>query len=292
MDLKKEIERLRVSGMGYKAIALALGCSKDTVRKYCKKIGLTEDVIWPNGYKPPHKDIEQVIEKFDKAVPHFEYLDGYENNHSTITVRCKRCGDTFRYHWTTLIYDAPTCRTCAKNAAANRAKKEKENEELLRYFMNAAKRAREEREKQAKNVERFNELYRIRECKNCGEEFTIALSGRQGGVYCSDRCARKYRNKNHERRREDFFEKIDKDLDITLQKLYKRDRGVCGICGGKCDYEDYIVKNGVVVTGDYYPSIDHINPVSKGGSHTWDNIQLAHRVCNSRKGNKTGGLKE
>lgn len=31
--------------------------------------------------------------------------------------------------------------------------------------------------------------------------------------------------------------------------------------------------------------MDHKKPISKGGSHTWDNIQLAHHVCNSRKGN-------
>ena len=34
-----------------------------------------------------------------------------------------------------------------------------------------------------------------------------------------------------------------------------------------------------------YPSIDHTVPVSKGGTHTWDNVQLAHFYCNRVKGN-------
>jgi 5-methylcytosine-specific restriction endonuclease McrA len=28
------------------------------------------------------------------------------------------------------------------------------------------------------------------------------------------------------------------------------------------------------------PEIDHLVPVSAGGSHTWDNVALAHRRCN------------
>lgn len=35
-----------------------------------------------------------------------------------------------------------------------------------------------------------------------------------------------------------------------------------------------------------YPSIDHIIPVSHGGTHTWDNVELAHRYCNGVKSDK------
>ncbi|MFC9724785.1 HNH endonuclease [Bacillus cereus] len=37
---------------------------------------------------------------------------------------------------------------------------------------------------------------------------------------------------------------------------------------------------------DYYPSIEHIIPVSKGGTHTWDNVKLDHRKCNYLKSNE------
>jgi 5-methylcytosine-specific restriction endonuclease McrA len=76
------------------------------------------------------------------------------------------------------------------------------------------------------------------------------------------------------------------DRDITLEELYNRSGGICAICGGACDYEDYQLDNNVFIAGNNYPSIDHIKPLSKGGSHTWDNIQLAHRLCNSVKSNK------
>ena len=45
-------------------------------------------------------------------------------------------------------------------------------------------------------------------------------------------------------------------------------------------------ENNSFIAGNDYPSIDHIIPISKGGQHTWDNVQLAHMICNSIKNNK------
>ena len=44
--------------------------------------------------------------------------------------------------------------------------------------------------------------------------------------------------------------------------------------------------NNVFMAGNDYPTIDHIKPISKGGTHTWDNVQLAHFHCNSIKSDK------
>jgi 5-methylcytosine-specific restriction endonuclease McrA len=34
------------------------------------------------------------------------------------------------------------------------------------------------------------------------------------------------------------------------------------------------------------PSLDHILPLARGGAHDHSNLQLAHRICNSRKSDK------
>jgi 5-methylcytosine-specific restriction endonuclease McrA len=34
----------------------------------------------------------------------------------------------------------------------------------------------------------------------------------------------------------------------------------------------------------FLDQVDHIIPVILGGTHTWDNVQIAHLVCNQRKG--------
>ena len=71
------------------------------------------------------------------------------------------------------------------------------------------------------------------------------------------------------------------DKDITLSKVYKNDNGICYLCGGKCDYNDQIIDdNGYYITGKNYPTIDHVQPLRQGGTHTWDNVRLAHMRCN------------
>lgn len=60
---------------------------------------------------------------------------------------------------------------------------------------------------------------------------------------------------------------------ISRAALWERDKGICGICREKIES----LKEG---------SIDHIIPISLGGKHTWNNIQLAHLDCNRRKNNR------
>jgi 5-methylcytosine-specific restriction endonuclease McrA len=33
-------------------------------------------------------------------------------------------------------------------------------------------------------------------------------------------------------------------------------------------------------------SLDHVIPLSRGGGHTFDNVQCAHLICNIRKSNR------
>jgi 5-methylcytosine-specific restriction endonuclease McrA len=36
--------------------------------------------------------------------------------------------------------------------------------------------------------------------------------------------------------------------------------------------------------------LDHIHPLARGGSHTMDNLQITHPICNIRKGAMVLGL--
>lgn len=128
-----------------------------------------------------------------------------------------------------------------------------------------------------------------KECKYCGNKF-ITEFGKSGIEYCSDKCRRKMNNKLSYRKdeREKVMRRNGKyDNTITLSKLYKKSNGICSICGNMCDYNDYKeTEEGYFISGKNYPSIDHIIPVTKGGTHTWDNVQLAHMICNSLKRDK------
>ena len=56
--------------------------------------------------------------------------------------------------------------------------------------------------------------------------------------------------------------------------LFTRDGGRCGVCGRPVSME----------MDDSH--VDHIVPASRGGTDDIDNLQLAHRICNERKGDR------
>ena len=65
---------------------------------------------------------------------------------------------------------------------------------------------------------------------------------------------------------------------IVHELVFERDGWICQLCADPVDpYER---------RRRWRASLDHIVPLSKGGSHTYDNVQLAHAGCNSRKGNR------
>ena len=77
--------------------------------------------------------------------------------------------------------------------------------------------------------------------------------------------------------------KLNPALRNTLRKRVIATYDTCAICGREVDktlhYLDPLA-----------PEVDEIIPVSRGGSpYDWDNLQLVHRVCNQRKGNKMVG---
>jgi len=77
---------------------------------------------------------------------------------------------------------------------------------------------------------------------------------------------------------------------VNLRALIKRDKNTCAICGRQCDLYDYTVtETGAIVCGDRYPSVDHIYPLIRGGTNTWNNVQLACLKCNIDKRDKIDG---
>lgn len=67
---------------------------------------------------------------------------------------------------------------------------------------------------------------------------------------------------------------------FTRREIFERDGYVCHLCGILTD------------PGDRYaqPTLDHVTPLARGGTHSRENVRCAHWICNSRKGttNKAG----
>lgn len=64
---------------------------------------------------------------------------------------------------------------------------------------------------------------------------------------------------------------------ISLEQLYERDKGICGICKKPVTKKQLL--SGLA-------NRDHIIPVANGGSNRQENLRLAHYSCNIRRGNE------
>jgi hypothetical protein len=70
---------------------------------------------------------------------------------------------------------------------------------------------------------------------------------------------------------------------IYLPDIAERDGHRCGICRRQVDMT-------LLVPHPKAPTLDHVVPLARGGDHSKANAQLAHFLCNSRKGDRVGDV--
>lgn len=300
IDQKHEIGRLREDNKSYKEIADTIGSTKNKIKSYCTHNGLGG--VRGTTYSLEEKE-KDFIERFESNHPRFEYVSGYIGHDKPFTCRCRVCGQeqvkdaqcakiTYGY--------ALMCEHCAKVARIERIKLEeerqrnkvrKENEytettcavcgAIFTRQGNAQKYCSDKCRDKAAGIKQ--EITKV--CKECGKEYATA-SGNQ--KYCGKKCLNKRKNRvNNLNKNKRMTLNGKADYSITLEKLIKRHKNTCHICGEKCSNNDYIISDdGYFIAGNLYPSIDHVLPISKGGRHVWSNVKLAHRQCNSMKSDK------
>ncbi len=112
-------------------------------------------------------------------------------------------------------------------------------------------------------------------CLACGS----AVQRRRGpeGKYCS---ACRYQSAGNPRKRARFHEVPYEPINPKL--VFIRDKWICGICRKKVDQS-------AGAPDPMRASLDHIVPISRGGGHTYDNVQCSHLRCNVSKNAGGGG---
>ena len=113
----------------------------------------------------------------------------------------------------------------------------------------------------------------IAECVVCGRNFETI---RDDVKTCSKACRYAVNNKKRKAWMRDLRNSGRYDRSISLDSVYDKFGGVCNKCHKATTFDtDY--------NGDDYPTIDHVIPLSRGGVHEWDNVQLLCRKCNVLK---------
>ena len=215
------------------------------------------------AYNPksiPEKKCESdVALTVHERLPSFEYVGGYTGTDGTADIRCLKCGTVITRSMISIRHSNIKCREC------ERIKSEKRKEQKR---LDAIERA-EEKKRQRFWSQEFDQIS-MKQCPECGALFVGSRK------YCSNHC--REQNKWHMK---EGYRKL-----FPLEKVYERDGGICYLCGGMCSWSDYEIKDGVIIYGNNYPSRDHVVPKSKGGKNEWNNIRLAHRICNTLKGTR------
>lgn len=137
-----------------------------------------------------------------------------------------------------------------------------------------------------------NNVYCSKECRNakkklvceyCKKEF---YSKHESTKYCSRICASKswfeintFARRSYQRKRTEKKKGLNAD-NIDYLEIFNRDKWICQLCNKKVNKD---LKHPHPMSA----TIDHIIPLSKGGTHETKNVQLAHYLCNMKKGNRT-----
>lgn len=200
---------------------------------------------------------EAFAKKFNALVDGFEYSKGYTNSDVSVWIRCNSC-------------NSETIRSSG----------------FLRKVIRGEKNiscghcsGSEGHQTKRKTI--------VKSCENCGKAFET----NKGNKYCGEQCRKKKRNRRLELKDRSVHAhlKVNGSFDssITLEKLFDKYDGECYLCEEQCNWEDKkISTEGHFIVGETYPSIEHVLPLSKGGTHTWDNVKLAHYKCNVTKSDK------
>lgn len=80
-------------------------------------------------------------------------------------------------------------------------------------------------------------------------------------------------------RRRMLIQQAEQGERFAPTEVYERDGWTCGLCRLSVD-------PGLAWPHPMSASVDHILPLSQGGSHTLANVQCAHLSCNSRKSDR------
>ena len=272
----EEYRTYKAEGHTMNEVASRFGINEATVNRVCKGIAPQKQPVEAkrNQYTNGVFDREaNAIRYINERTPQFEYAGNFTGVDGFVDLKCKTCGAVITRSFVSVKHGTASCDEC-KRREAERAKAEK------------SKLAEEA--KKAKYVQKYKRLFEstieqfeFPTCERCGNMF---IPKRQGVRYCSEECMKRANNALRKDRRIRKLKHIVIDKDITLERLYIRDDGICYICGQRCDWDDYEIRDdGSFVAFDNYPSIDHVKPISKGGVHGWDNVKLACRKCNYEK---------
>ncbi len=133
-------------------------------------------------------------------------------------------------------------------------------------------------------------------CVQCQNEFIVGKATKQLRTlklsgFCSLECNTEFRHlrdsdtkyRGAMRQKAKAFG-VEFEEEITRRLVFEKADGICYLCKSKTHYENSEGYSPLLAT------VDHVVPWTKGGSHTWNNVELCCLRCNIKKKNRWKSL--
>lgn len=273
---------------------------REALMKNCKDCGGAIDRVTPTGRIPTTctscAELRRKVSKAKWVEGNKPHLRSYRKVHYALqagkVAHCANCGCEFVHKQTSAKFCSRKCRIDAQREARKRyicqccgvsfvpkqrrywkyCSRECAIRDISAWFV-APRRSR---------VASYSLVY-FRTCRACGEAFTTRSSATTACIPCAEagvtlRLSARPGKYHVERAKRAGVEYEN----VDVIGVFERDLWTCKICG--CPTPATL--RGTYATNA--PELDHVIPLSKGGTHTADNVQCACRKCNREKGANFG----
>ena len=154
------------------------------------------------------------------------------------------------------------CKNCGKQYRAKTRRS--------RY---CCEKCRREADKERKRIE-YGASREEKVCPECGETFTTKSSASN---FCSKICSAKFARK---RKKNKIKFEAGFEEELSLKNVFLREKGICYLCGGNCEFQDVILQGEFLAPGNAFPVIDFITEEQNTAT-----VKLAHYYCKKEKDN-------
>ena len=279
-EIKSMVEMFD-KGYSMKKISEQYGVASETVRSKIKdKVDFDKKVIKKCGLCNSEFEVSRksVSNKKYCSKKCSEYVNNRRNCGGPINKKCSFCGENFRTHKTSYTLQKYCSNNCRMKAHQinNKINVYKDCQYCGGEFI-VGKRKNFCSDKCRINYKKLEKIRsrKLKKCYYC-EKWRYGFRGK----YCTEECRRKANRIKDELRKSERLKRARSngpfDADIDIYKLIERDGGRCYLCGDDVLFSYHY-------NDPKYPTIEHVLPISKGGSHSWDNVKVACRECNTRK---------
>ena len=257
--------------------------AQNYIRCVCEGCNTEFEAVRPKRYCT-RKCNKAAIRKNKTSVSRAEYVANMRENAAS-KFHCEFCGiEAHRRLSGTNKAKSYVNKFCSMDCRTALAKRISDEVAFLRGLTAARRRKKPAVRRLAIALEKVARIKARAEkpCPMCG--VAVGYSFGRPKTFCSSSCAEKTEaakslKRAHKQRRIAVERGCKEARSLDPIKVFDRDGWQCQICG---------VRTPKKLRGSMHkhaPELDHVVAISKGGPHTWANVQCSCRSCNGAKSN-------